>query len=155
MASTECDAGIDVMGSEDALEAMATGQFEAPSQASSPAGGETASGGVISEIAAPARDDPQQRQAARMARRQHTALVHGAQFKKTMVPLLLAVGVLLLVLSGITVFILLSSRAGQMQGAMLNEYGPTVVMVACPLAAVLLAGAWWFHREAGQAGGEQ
>ena len=175
MASTDGAANIEALGeagtseavmdSRDALEAMAAGEFENPSQPASAGDSGDAEGGLsgdapatdvgpegydIADADEPPRGNPRQRQAARVARQNQTTRVHAAQFKKTMIPLLLSVGGLLLVFSGVTVFTLLvggGSQDGPAQVTMLSKYGPVVVMVSCPLAAMLMAGAWWFHRE--------
>jgi len=66
---------------------------------------------------------------------------------KVMVPLLAVVGILLLVLSAAALVLLLVARPDNLDVSLLRKYGPMLVLVSCPLAAVLLGGSWWLHRQ--------
>jgi len=77
--------------------------------------------------------------AARRARAETlSGKAHAEQFKRVMVPLLLAVGLLLFALG--TAAALLASADG-------SRLAKWSVAAAFPLGAVLLFGAWFFHRE--------
>jgi hypothetical protein len=90
------------------------------------------------------------------SRRQHAAdfnqrerLAHAHQYKTIMIPLLLTMGVLLL-LMGLFV-ILRGSGAENADPALDQSFSITFQqyfpLLALPLGAILLVGAWWFHRD--------
>ncbi|MDY6914362.1 MAG: hypothetical protein SVT52_07900 [Planctomycetota bacterium] len=83
-------------------------------------------------------------------------IAHAHQYKRTMIPLLLVVGVLLFILSGVTMFVLLTGRSAggagpEMSQNLLMRNGVWLVVFAMPLGAILLVGAWLFHRDVSQA----
>lgn len=83
------------------------------------------------------------RQARRASIGAHEARAGASIYKKAMIPLLVVVGVLLLLVGVLSVMLLM--RHGS-EGA----YGERLVVVALvsfPLAAVLIFGACWFHRD--------
>jgi hypothetical protein len=72
------------------------------------------------------------------------AIAHS--YKKTMIPLLLLVGVLLAIISGVCVYIYAAAEPGYRA----NSYHRTVLLLAVlsvPLALAMFLGAWWFHHE--------
>lgn len=72
------------------------------------------------------------------------ALSHS--YKKTMIPLLLLVGLLLVIIGGVCVHIY-TDAPPEFRG---NTYNKTVLLLAVlsiPLALAMFLGAWWFHRE--------
>ncbi len=74
--------------------------------------------------------------------------VHTHQFKRTMIPLLIAVGVLLFILGGVVAAILPSGKGTSTEDAgLLMGAARWAVVAAFPLGAILLFGAWLFHRE--------
>ena len=130
----------------EALEAMAG------SAAAEPA--EPAAAEPTEELTEAARVQrvPSERAVASAARR-----VQMQQYKRTMIPLMLVVGALLLGLSALTVLMLTRQPApdpnqAQVQKTLIQQYGVWAVAAAAPLGAALLAGAWWFHREVRSAG---
>jgi hypothetical protein len=90
--------------------------------------------------------------AARKARAQgydkQRTSVHALQFKKTMIPLLLVVGVMLFILGGIVAAVVLPGAEGR--GLFSRPFAIAAVVAAFPLGAILLFGAWFFHRETKQ-----
>jgi len=68
-----------------------------------------------------------------------------------MIPLLVVVGVILLILSVVTLVVLIGGRSGDEGYAAaptgLQAYGRYFVVVALPLGAILLMGAWLFYVE--------
>ncbi|MHC4983310.1 MAG: hypothetical protein ACYTF6_09110 [Planctomycetota bacterium] len=64
------------------------------------------------------------------------------QFKRLMVPLLLAVGLLLIVLGGVAVALLPSGKSSS-----LGASAKWAVAAAFPLGALLLFAAWFYHRQ--------
>jgi len=75
--------------------------------------------------------------------------VHSEAYKRTMIPLLLAVGVLLIALSLVTLLALIRGPQGPdsfvAEGTYLHDYGKYFILMALPLGAVLLMGAWLFY----------
>jgi hypothetical protein len=72
------------------------------------------------------------------------AIAHS--YKKTMIPLLLLVGVLLVIIGGVCIYIYTDAQP-EFRG---NSYHKTVLLLAVlslPLAVVMFLGAWWFHHE--------
>ena len=141
------------MEAEDALARLAAGEFEPAAGQDDPPDDPPAGGdGELAAVAADVLGDAdcQPRKVRRENQDRTQAHSHGAGFRKLMVPLLVLVGCVLLVLSGMTVVMLLVGRAADVQPSMLRRNGPWLVLVSCPVAAVLLAGAWWLHHEAGR-----
>jgi len=158
---------------EDALGAMAAGQVEAPVDAIEAA--EARQDGQAEDALAslasgePAGQEPQGQdrrdpaeefdfaegehihvdpERARASRKQHQRLADNAQslsFKKTMTPLLLVVGVLLLAISGITGA--LKGDPDAVDATMMDKYGTPMMLAALLLGLVLLAGAVLYHME--------
>lgn len=77
--------------------------------------------------------------------------VHAQQYKKTMIPLLLVVGLMLIAFSIITLVMLVGSRADpdHVAGEMtyMQAYGKFFVVIALPIGAILLVGAWLFYMD--------
>jgi hypothetical protein len=75
--------------------------------------------------------------------------VHSQAYKRTMIPLLLVVGILLIALSLVTLLALISGPEGPdsfvAEGTYLHAYGKYFILMALPLGAVLLMGAWLFY----------
>lgn len=84
--------------------------------------------------------------AQRTARAQ---LAHAHNFKKTMVPLLLVAGVLLILLASAVILLngLDSSPASASASMFDASTRKVLVLLAYPLSAILLMGAWMFHRD--------
>ena len=146
----------DAVDAEDALASLASGESDEADEAdeADEVSGEDRVEGPV-EAGAAAYDladatepasGPVERRSRRSAQARSAALVHSVNFKKTMVPLLLVVGVLLLVLSAATAAMLLFPGGEGDPGA-LGRHGPALILASCPLAAILLAGAWMFHLE--------
>lgn len=70
-----------------------------------------------------------------------SAAVNAHTFRKTMIPVLLVVGVLLMVVGGLSFYL---SHEGGGRGDRLLML---IMVVSFPLAAVLFFGAWYFHHE--------
>ena len=124
-----------------ALEALAEG--DCPSDTSNSAAEDNFAGCEDTSLS------PLQRRAHHEMVQKSMAHAHALSLKKTLIPLLLTVGVLLLVLSAATIAMLLSSSTSTepLESSMLRKYGPTLILISCPLAAVLLGGAWLFYVE--------
>lgn len=110
-------------------------------------------GGGFVTVTAPVFSAPQ-----RSARLQANARrMHKHAFKQTMIPLLLAVGGLLILLSMITMVILAgdSSRIDSMaaEGTYMRTYGKFFVIVSLPTGAILIMGAWMFFLDTRKSGG--
>lgn len=94
--------------------------------------------------AAGASDLQSRQQGGRTSARHARAHVHA--YKKTMIPLLLVVAAILAVVGALATSMLI--RAGQTARQTQWEAWLTfVALVSFPLAAILLFGAWLFHRE--------
>ncbi len=84
------------------------------------------------------------------ARRARSATIGGdetrassAAYKRTMIPLLLVVGGLLILVGALSAWMLLRQvDTGGHSAALV-----LVTLVSFPLAALLVFGAWWFHRD--------
>ncbi|MDY7009185.1 MAG: hypothetical protein SVV80_00305 [Planctomycetota bacterium] len=77
---------------------------------------------------------------------------HAHMYKKTMIPLMLVVGAMLILVGFIAVDMVF--RADPEQEFYTWYSRMKIVMYASfPLAAVVLAGAWWFHRDVNKATG--
>jgi hypothetical protein len=96
------------------------------------------------------------RRGTRTAARQNpTPRTRTHQYKRTMVPLLLVVALALLALSGVTLFLLTTASDPdpdhlEIKRTLLLKYGKWAVLVALPLAGMLLLGSWVFHRDVSQ-----
>jgi len=153
----------------DALKAMADGQDVEPSQqphadpppdgASSDGmpGDDNASGAADpADYAAPvfnadaagtASKDKKLRQAAYHAR---STRADSEQYKRTMIPLLVIVGGLLVLAGFGTLAMLIQQKRGGCvlgEGNLLLRYGAWFIVAAWILGAILFVGAWMFHRE--------
>ena len=89
--------------------------------------------------------DPARIRAVRQQQNRRAAMVHSTSFKKTMIPMLLIVGVLLLGIGVIT---------GAMKGdpkavgaTMMDKYGTPMMAASLVLGLVLVAGAVLFHLD--------
>ena len=115
-------------------------------------GGAGAAAEALGGFAAPAAG-----RAGRYARlHAATHRAHAHQYKRTMVPVLIIVGAMLLVCAIFTILVLAgdSSDPSSMaaEGTYFREYGHLFVVVALPMGAILLLGAWLFHVEARKSG---
>ena len=76
----------------------------------------------------------------------------GVQFKRFVTPLLLVVGLALVAMS-VYAWMQLQSSAGpdeygvRTERTTLQENGPLLIGISLPLAGILLAAAWFFHRD--------
>ena len=131
------------------LEAQSGVEVAGPHERSDAA--ESAEVAAVAEIAE--ATDPLAAQANwRAAVQRQTRAAYAHQYKRTMLPLLLVVGLLLLVLSTATLVMLVSAAEPdpyhmQSYGTILQKYGKWTVLIALPLAVLLLLGAWLFHRD--------
>ncbi len=71
---------------------------------------------------------------------------HAHMYKKTMIPLLLLVGAMLVVIGLITVVMVLQTEPDEKFYTRYSQM-KIVMYVSFPLAAAVLAGAWLFHRD--------
>ena len=158
--------------SADALRAMAAGEHSAPdaAEAPDPLGGQSApapagEAAADAEELAQVRDlteghdapEARARRAADFQARQHVA--HAYHYKRTMIPPLLVVGVLLLLAGGGALVIKVLDGRGDHSlptDSPLLRHAGWLVLSSWLLGAILLLGAWLFHRdvtEADRAGG--
>jgi len=83
--------------------------------------------------------------------------VHTHAYKRTMIPLLLVVGLLLIALSVLTLFLLIGQRNDPESLAdgmtYLQAYGKYFILAALPMGAILLAGAWMFYLDVRKSSG--
>lgn len=84
---------------------------------------------------------------ARIAGRQARANVNA--YKKMMIPLLLVVGALLILIGLLGVSMLIAPEEAD-SGTRWHALMTAVALVSFPLGAILLFGAWWFHRDMGR-----
>jgi len=76
---------------------------------------------------------------------------HAHQYRRTMIPLLLVVGLLLVGFSVLTIFMLVGAKkdpdaiAGEM--TYMQAYGKYFIIVSLPIGALLLLGAWLFYLD--------
>ncbi len=70
---------------------------------------------------------------------------HAEQFKRTMIPLLLVVGAMLLLISITTVMMIQAHRGDS--GKFMGGLGWPMAVGSFLLAAILMLGAWMFHNE--------
>ena len=107
------------------------------------AGGE-AGAGVLGQIAAAAGPGAQaQRWARARTQDSHSGRVYAHQFKRFIIPPLVAVGGMLLA-AGVATLLMLIAGSG---AGSLRKYGKFFVLAALPLGAFLLLGAWLFWIE--------
>ena len=135
----------------DALHAMAGGEQVAGPKAANQQ--TSAAAPVDTGGAPPSRVAPAAYQRRIAVRMTHQRRVHAEQFKRMMIPLLLVVGAMLIVLGGITAFMLPSeeeielARLTGRSGLLHRPITRWMVVSAFPLGAVLFLGAWVFWRE--------
>ena len=93
--------------------------------------------------------DPERIKAGREQRKRMADRADDLSFRKTMVPLLLAVGVLLLGISGLTAAMTAGGdeNVPVEERSALEEYGPLLIWAGLPLGLVLVGGAVIFHME--------
>ncbi len=105
------------------------------------------------ELAPPYEDDdiPEAVPASASVSRPSAGPRRAPSHHKLMVPMLLGVAALLLLLSGLTILRLLLD-GGAAEGP-LQTYGWWLVLVSCPVAAVLILAAWIMHRAGARRGG--
>ena len=103
----------------------------------------------IAAASTPAEPTGRQVRAARFEASSRRVYAYNA--KRLMIPLLVVVGVILLILSVVTLVVLIGGRSGDEGYAAaptgLQAYGRYFVVVALPLGAILLMGAWLFYVE--------
>jgi len=75
------------------------------------------------------------------------AQAHHHQFKRTMIPLLIVVAGMLFVLGAVVAAILPGREQAGRGGILSGLWAWVAVWVSFPLGAILLFGAWFFHRE--------
>jgi len=129
----------------DALTRMADGEIEeadpqeAPAAPAEPDLDEALAGatGLAGRQAFQARQARASALSAQQARATHHA------YKRTMIPLLLIVGLLLIVVGVLSSAMLIWHRGEGMHDTALAA----VTLVSFPLSAILLFGAWWFRRD--------
>jgi hypothetical protein len=143
--------------SADALEQLASGQSPADS-AGSPqrvdpvALDRPAEGGSSGQSPAPSPTQGDSTTTGSRGQRARSAHRRARQayrlaFKKAMIPLLLVSGGLLLVLAGVALVMTSGQAGGESMGMFSVGTARTMIILAFPLAGVLLGGAWYFHRE--------
>lgn len=113
------------------------------------AGDETVEAEAAAMTGVPGRRAYQARGArgARIAGRQARANVNA--YKKMMIPLLLVVGALLILIGMLGVSMLIAAEEAD-SGTRWHALMTAVALVSFPLGAILLFGAWWFHRDVGR-----
>ena len=86
-----------------------------------------------------------------------TRRAHGHAFKKIMIPLMLAVGGVLLLMSIITAVMLLSDSSDPYswapEGTRMRTYGKFFIIASLPIGAILIMGAWMFLKDTKKSGG--
>lgn len=159
MAAGQVEAPVDAIAAaearqdgqaEEALASLAGGEplAEGPADEDPPAAGEDQSD-PANEYAFAENEhihvDPER---IRTSRKQHQRLADSAEslsFRKTMTPLLLVVGVLLLCISGITA--VMKGDPAAADATAMDTYGTPMMVASLVLGLVLLAGAVLFHVE--------
>jgi hypothetical protein len=131
-------------GKADALEAMASGQWqeEEPSPTADEApSSDTGTATVLPDGLAPITGSSLNSSQARINRARMAQKSSNDSLKKFFVPLLLVVGALLWVMGGIVGYMVATEK--------IHSSGVKTLMIvsAFPLGAILMAGAWLFHRE--------
>jgi len=138
---------------EDALASLASGEDptagDEASDPSDPSGGDAAAASFEFASGETIHVDPERIRAGREQRKRMADRADDLSFRKTMVPLMLAVGVLLLGISGLTAAITsgVDDDTPAEDLSALDEYGPMVVWAGIPLGVVLIGGAVMFHME--------
>jgi len=102
------------------------------------------------DMAGASSKDKKLRQAAFHAR---STRAHSEQYKRTMIPLLVIVGGLLVLAGAGTLAMLIQQKQGGCvlgEGNLLLRYGAWFIVAAWILGAILFVGAWMFHRELSQ-----
>ena len=140
------------VGAEDALASLASGEVpSAPDDGRGPDETEGYSDDPALDFASgeSIHVDPERIKASRDKRKHLAKRADDLSFKKTMVPLLLAVGVLLLGISGLTAAMTagVDKNASPNELTALQEYGSVLVWAGLPLGLVLVGGAVMFHME--------
>lgn len=102
--------------------------------------------GAVEEVAAAAgaSDFQSRQQGGRISARHARAHVHA--YKRTMIPLLLVVAAILAVVGALATSMLIRAGAAARETRW-EAWLTFVALVSFPLAAILLFGAWLFHRE--------
>lgn len=81
---------------------------------------------------------------ARQAKLKRAAAANTAlHFKKTLTPLLLVAGILLILMGGAVLLMVGDRSAGGLSSGAIKA----LCFSAFPLGALLIAGAWWMHRD--------
>lgn len=143
--------GVD---NEDALASLAAGEFPEPQLETPAQPVQEEDENYVFVHHETIHVDPERRKASEATRRKNMDQAHALQFKKTMIPLLIVVGVVLVLISIATIVVRMGedvTEISQANPSMLQQYGPMLVMLACPLAAILFFGAWLFHQEVSRA----
>ena len=132
-------------------EQLAALEAQAAEAAKAVEAGETPQAEALAEVPEPRAPAPgHAAQAA--AYRHRSRAAHADQFKRTMIPLLVVVGGLLLALSVVTLALMVSTADRdefhmQTETSALSIHGRWAVPLAVPLGVILLAAAWLFHRD--------
>lgn len=92
-------------------------------------------------------DSLQVRRARSASMNRQSAGAHAHRFKTVMIPLLLVVAVILFVMGSITAMMASGGGDGLSDREFFVENGRYFTLAAFPLGAILLFGAWWFHRD--------
>jgi hypothetical protein len=74
-----------------------------------------------------------------------TRRAHGHAFRKTMIPLLVIVGLALIVMSIMGLVMLVG--IGAAEGTYMRTYGKFFIIASLPIGALLITGAWMFFRD--------
>ena len=74
------------------------------------------------------------------------ARAHAHTYKKTMIPLLLVVGAMLILIGLVDVSMLVAAEEADRQTRW-HALMTALAVVSFPLGAILFFGAWWFHRD--------
>ena len=125
-----------------ALDTLA-GEDEADEDAADPSPDAPEIDLTVPVAVAPATGQARRAQAAAAARARH-ANAHA--YKKTMVPFLAVVSVLLVVVGVLTTVLVLDEPGGTPPSNQ-RLFKIFLMLVSYPLSAILAFGAWWFHRD--------
>lgn len=88
-----------------------------------------------------------QRRKWRQQRQQHADRTDSLSFKKTMIPLLLAVGVLLLLISVVTAAMTIGKDVSAENRTVLQNYAVPLIVASLVIGLILIGGAVMFHLE--------
>ncbi len=88
-----------------------------------------------------------QRRQWRQQRQKHADRTDSLSFKKTMIPLLLAVGVLLLLISGVTAAMTIGKDVPAESRTALQDYAVPLIVASLLIGLILIGGAVMFHLE--------